>query len=120
MSGVQHGSFSQFFPLLLLCVVASEPHTTLDHDRADSAKAQFQLDRQPYCHANASGMALFAATPPFLRTVLTKQTETKTKIKECAPSVGKNMRCGFRCCMDNRGIVGSRCKQMSEGVWKEC
>ena len=38
MSGVQHGSIWQFFPLLLLCVVASEPHTTLDHGRADSAK----------------------------------------------------------------------------------
>ena len=38
VSGVQHGSFWQFFPFLLLCVVASEPHTTLHHGRPDSAK----------------------------------------------------------------------------------
>ena len=49
-----------------------------------------------------------------------KTNRNKNKNKGMRPFCWKNMRCGFRCCMDNTGTVGSRCKQMSEGVWKEC
>ena len=49
-----------------------------------------------------------------------KINRNKNKNKGMRPFCWKSMRCGFCCCMDNTGTVGSRCKQMSEGVWKEC
>ena len=87
--------FGSFFLLLLLCVVASEPHTTLHHGRADSAKHSSNWTGNRAVTQMRLGLPPLQRHSPFSEQCSKTNRNKNKQIKECAPSVGKTCAVGF-------------------------